>query len=138
MLDDLGLIPALQWQAREVSRTKDLAVQVQADEVSDDLPDDYKTCVYRLVQEALHNIARHANAKSVDIHLTSGMRDRLLLEIRDDGQGFVPELEKGVGLLGMEERVNASARLFPRRLDGQAKERRFELSCHIRERRQRY
>src|SRR5208283_548760 len=61
MLDDLGLIPALQWQTREVSRTKDLAVQVHAEEVSDDLPDDFKTCVYRLVQEALHNIARHAN-----------------------------------------------------------------------------
>ncbi len=104
MLDDLGLIPALQWQAREVSRTKDLAVQVHAEEVSDDLPDDFKTCVYRLVQEALHNIARHANAKSVDIHLTQDA-NKLLLEIRDDGQGFMPELEKGVGLLGMEERV---------------------------------
>ncbi len=104
MLDDLGLIPALQWQAREVSRTKDLAVQVHAEEVSDDLPDDFKTCVYRLVQEALHNIARHANARSVDIHLTQDAH-KLLLEIRDDGQGFMPELEKGVGLLGMEERV---------------------------------
>lgn len=104
MLDDLGLIPALQWQARETSRTKDLAVQVHADEISEDLPDDYKTCVYRLVQEALHNIARHANAKSVNIHLTQDA-DKLLLEIRDDGQGFMPELEKGVGLLGMEERV---------------------------------
>jgi signal transduction histidine kinase len=104
MLDDLGLTPALQWQAREVSRTKDLAVQVHAEEVSDDLPDDYKTCVYRLVQEALHNVARHAKARSVDIRLSQGA-DKLLLEIRDDGQGFVPELEKGVGLLGMEERV---------------------------------
>ena len=104
MLDDLGLIPALQWQAREASRTKDLAVQVRADEISDDLPDDYKTCIYRLVQEALHNIARHARARSVDIHLTQ-QADKLLLEIRDDGLGFVPELEKGVGLLGMEERV---------------------------------
>jgi len=104
MLDDLGLIPALQWQAREVSRTKDLAVQVHAEDVSDDLPDDYKTCVYRLVQESLHNIARHAKARSVDIHLSQGA-DVLLLEIHDDGQGFMPELEKGVGLLGMEERV---------------------------------
>jgi signal transduction histidine kinase len=104
MLDDLGLIPALQWQAREVSRTNDLAVQIHAQEVSDDLPDDFKTCVYRLVQEALHNIARHANARSVDVHLTQDAH-KLLLEIRDDGQGFMPELEKGVGLLGMEERV---------------------------------
>jgi signal transduction histidine kinase len=105
MLDDLGLIPALQWQAREVSRTNNLAVRVQADEISDDIPDEHKTCVYRLVQEALHNITRHANAKSVDIRLRRDER-ALVLDICDDGQGFFPEREKGVGLLGMEERVN--------------------------------
>ena len=105
MLDDLGLIPALQWQAREVSRTQNLAVQVQADELSDDVPDEHKTCIYRLVQEALHNITRHANAKSVNVRLRREA-DKLVLEILDDGQGFVPEREKGVGLLGMEERVN--------------------------------
>jgi len=105
MLDDLGLIPALQWQAREVSRSNNLAVQVRADELSDEIPDEHKTCIYRLVQEALHNITRHANAKSVDVRLRRNGH-KLLLEIRDDGQGFLPEREKGVGLLGMEERVN--------------------------------
>ncbi len=104
MLDDLGLIPALQWQAREVSRTKNLAVQIHADELADDIPDEHKTCIYRLVQEALHNITRHANAKSVDVRLRR-KEDQLLLEIHDDGHGFAPEREKGVGLLGMEERV---------------------------------
>ncbi len=104
MLDDLGLIPALQWQARELSRTKNLAVQVRADAVSEEIPDEHKTCIYRLVQEALHNITRHARAKSVDLHL-SQTADKLTLTIRDDGLGFVPEREKGVGLLGMEERV---------------------------------
>jgi signal transduction histidine kinase len=104
MLDDLGLIPALQWQAREVSRTKSLAVQVQAEEVSEDISDEYKTCVYRIVQEALHNITRHAKAKSARIQLNQSA-DHLLLTIQDDGQGFTPVRDKGVGLLGMEERV---------------------------------
>ena len=104
MLDDLGLIPAVQWQAREVSRTKNIAVHVQADSLPEDIPDAYKTCTYRIVQEALHNIVRHAKAKSVRIHLGQ-LGDKLLLTIQDDGQGFTPAREKGLGLLGMEERV---------------------------------
>ena len=104
MLDDLGLLPALQWQAREVSRTSHLRVEVQADDVPEDLSEEQKTCIYRVVQEALRNVSRHARAAHVQIRLThSG--DRLQLAIQDDGQGFVPEREKGVGLLGMEERV---------------------------------
>jgi signal transduction histidine kinase len=104
MLDDLGLIPALQWQAREISRTKNIAVQVYADELSEEIPDEHKTCIYRLVQEALRNITRHAKAKNVEIRFCKNA-DRLLLIIRDDGQGFKAAREKGLGLLGMEERV---------------------------------
>lgn len=104
MLDDLGLVPALQWQAREVSRTQNLSVQVYADSVPDELSDEQKTCIYRVVQEALHNIKRHAQAKYVEIRLTR-REESLLLTIHDDGRGFVPEQERGVGLLGMEERV---------------------------------
>jgi signal transduction histidine kinase len=105
MLDDLGLLPALQWQAREVSRTKNIPVQVNAESLPEDLPDGHKTCIYRVVQEALHNVVRHAKAKSVQIQLAEHQGERLLLSIQDDGQGFIPEREKGVGLLGMEERV---------------------------------
>ncbi len=104
MLDDLGLVPALQWQAREVARTKSLSVEVVADSISENLPDEHKTCVFRVVQEALHNTVRHAEAKSVQIRLVQ-QEARLVLTIRDDGRGFVPERDKGVGLLGMEERV---------------------------------
>lgn len=104
MLDDLGLIPALQWQAREASRTKNLRVQVHADSIPEDLPDEYKTCIYRVVQEALRNTTRHARAKHVEIRLVEGDHS-LQLSIRDDGQGFAPATEKGIGLLGMEERV---------------------------------
>lgn len=105
MLDDLGLIPAVQWQAREVSRNNNIYVQVFAESVPEDLPDDYKTCIYRIVQEALRNVVRHAKAKCVRVHL-SVTADNLLLAIKDDGHGFEPRREKGLGLLGMEERVS--------------------------------
>lgn len=105
MLDDLGLIPAVQWQAREVSRNSNIYVQVLAESIPEDLPDDYKTCIYRIVQEALRNVVRHARAKSVRIHLSLSA-EHLLLTIKDDGQGFQPHREKGLGLLGMEERVS--------------------------------
>jgi signal transduction histidine kinase len=104
MLDDLGLIPAVQWQAREVSRTSNISVQVNAESVPEDLPDEHRTCIYRIVQEALRNIVRHANAKNVRIRLSQARND-LVLTIKDDGHGFAPEHEKGLGLLGMEERV---------------------------------
>jgi signal transduction histidine kinase len=104
MLDDLGLIPAVQWQAREVSRTSNVSVQVNAESVSEDLPEEHRTCIYRIVQEALRNVVRHANAKNVRIRLDQG-DDELILTIQDDGHGFVPERDKGLGLLGMQERV---------------------------------
>jgi signal transduction histidine kinase len=104
MLDDLGLIPAVQWQAREVSRTSNVYVQVHADPIPEDLPDEHKTCVYRIVQEALRNAVRHANAKTVRVGLSHDAQ-HLVLTIQDDGQGFVPEQDKGLGLLGIQERV---------------------------------
>jgi signal transduction histidine kinase len=106
MLDDLGLVPALQWQAREASKRSGLWVKVAAEGVSEDLTEDHKTCVYRIVQEALHNIVQHANARNVRITVTQE-RERLLLSVQDDGQGFNPPQERGMGLIGMEERVSS-------------------------------
>jgi len=108
MLDDLGLIPALKWQARETSKSTSLHVTVEvamaAQLDSDELPDEYKTCIYRVVQEALHNCARHSRASTVCIRVEQE-RDRLLLNIQDDGQGFDVRQTKGLGLLGIQERV---------------------------------
>ena len=104
MLDDLGLVPALKWQAREVSKRTSMDVSVAADIASDDLPDDYKTCVYRVVQEALHNCSRHSRATTVRIRVQQEPT-RLLLSIQDDGQGFDVKQSKGLGLLGIDERV---------------------------------
>jgi signal transduction histidine kinase len=108
MLDDLGLIPALKWQARETSKTTSMnvtvEVSVQAELASDELPDEYNTCIYRVVQEALHNSARHSRATTVRIRVKQE-RDLLMLDIQDDGQGFDAHQTKGLGLLGMQERV---------------------------------
>lgn len=104
MLDDLGLAPALAWQAREVSKRSGVWVEIDAEGVPEDLPEEYKTCIYRVTQEALHNIVQHAGARKVKVKV--GQEDgRVRLSIRDDGRGFNPQREKGMGLLGMQERV---------------------------------
>ena len=105
MLDDLGLVPALEWLAREVSRTSGLHVDVTDEQIPDQLPEEHKTCVFRVVQEALRNTCRHAGAKHARI-LVHATDRQLLLSVQDDGSGFDPAREKGLGLLGMEERAS--------------------------------
>jgi signal transduction histidine kinase len=104
MLDDLGLIPALRWQAREMSKRTSIDVGVANELTSEDLPEQFKTCLYRVVQEALHNCERHSRATTVRIRVYR-QDDRLILRIQDDGQGFNVQQVKGLGLLGIEERV---------------------------------
>jgi signal transduction histidine kinase len=104
MLDDFGLVPALNWHARETTKRTGLNVVLAADEAADDLPDEHKTCIYRLVQEAVNNATRHAHARAVEVELKREP-DRVRVGIRDDGAGFDPRFVRGLGLLGMEERV---------------------------------
>jgi signal transduction histidine kinase len=104
MLDDLGLVPALKWQAREVARRSGIKVKVDAEDVPDQLPDEYRTCIYRVVQEALHNATRHSKATHVRVTVTH-QQSRVCVRIQDDGVGFLSPQEKGMGILGMEERV---------------------------------
>ena len=129
MLDDLGLVAALQWQARELSRASGMRVSVAADEVADALPDEYRTAIYRIVQEALHNCQRHAGALRVRIQLqkTAG---KLLLSVQDDGRGFRTQ-DRGLGLLGIEERVNRlGGRLQISSEEGNGTLLRVELPAH--------
>ena len=107
MLDDLGLLPALKWLAREVSRTAGIHVDVAAEGTLDDLPEDHRTCVYRVVQEAVNNACRHSGAHQIRIYVQQIQTEqrRLRVSIQDDGKGFEPLHETGLGILGMEERI---------------------------------
>ena len=104
MLDDLGLVPALNWQAREITRRTGLKVKLVAKEIAEDLPDQLRTCVFRIVQEALQNCVKHARASQVQVSVHQDEQG-LSLSIDDDGLGFDVTREKGLGLLGIEERV---------------------------------
>jgi signal transduction histidine kinase len=112
MLDDLGLTPALNWHARETSKRTGRNVVVSADDAIDSLPDEHRTCIYRLVQEAVHNAVRHANPRTVEVAVRRE-RQKVSVCVRDDGSGFDTRFVRGLGLLGMEERV--------RRLGGRLK-----------------
>jgi signal transduction histidine kinase len=111
MLDDFGLVPALEWQAREVSKRTGLRVQVSADDGAGDLPDAHKTCIYRVVQEALHNCARHSQARSVKV-VVEQEPEKIVLSVEDDGRGFDANRVRGLGLVGMAERVTHLGGVF--------------------------
>jgi signal transduction histidine kinase len=105
MLDDLGLQPALEWHVRDVARRYGMAVKLEVEGDLGDLPEQYRTCVYRVVQEALTNCVRHAKAARVGVRVSGG-HDGLNVSIDDDGRGFDPKRPHGgLGLRGIEERV---------------------------------
>ncbi len=108
ILDDLGLMPAIEWQASEFQSRTGIRCVFSA-KVPDDLPLDEKrsSAIFRIFQEILTNIARHANASRVDICLKK-TTDHLVLDVKDNGRGFT-ETEsynlKSLGILGMRERT---------------------------------
>ena len=106
ILDDVGLRAALEWQADEFTRHSGVPCHVTANIGDLRLDKDLATAVFRIFQEALTNIARHARATRVDVHLRLE-RGQLKLDIIDDGVG-VPEIapySATLGLLGMRERA---------------------------------
>jgi signal transduction histidine kinase len=110
LLDDLGLVPALQFQLEDFLRRSRIACEFHEHSVAANLPDSVKTCVYRVVQEALHNAEKHSSATSVRVSVRQ-YPDRLVAEIADNGCGFAldqqgrPSSRSGLGLLGMRERA---------------------------------
>jgi signal transduction histidine kinase len=106
MLDDLGLAAALEWLAREISRPAGFRIQVRADGLPGELPDEHKTCVFRIAQEALNNVCKHANANSVEIAVRA-TDSWLVVTVQDDGRGFQSRRPNGLGLTGMQERVES-------------------------------
>jgi signal transduction histidine kinase len=111
-LDDLGLVAALQSHAERFLSGSGIAFELNADGLSDRLPPELETALYRIYQEALNNVRRHSGASKVSITLT--LKDGFLeSEIQDDGRGFDPQMldsngdsPHGLGLLGIKERVN--------------------------------
>jgi signal transduction histidine kinase len=104
MLDDLGLAAALEWQGREVSRRSEVEVSVESENVPEDLPDEYKIYIYRLVQEALNNAVRHSGARNAKV-VVERLEKSIVVRVIDDGRGFDPGRSRGMGILGMDERV---------------------------------
>jgi two-component system CheB/CheR fusion protein len=107
-LESLGLVAALESFTRTFGGKDHIAVRFTANNVSREPDADTGLCLYRALQESLHNVARHSGAHSVEVTLTGG-DVTLELSVKDSGSGFAPEAERfkgGLGLLSMEERAN--------------------------------
>jgi signal transduction histidine kinase len=107
MLDDLGLTATLEWQAEEFAARTGLRCRWQSKLVATHLHRDQATALFRIFQEILTNVARHARARSVKLKLVHN-RGELILEVADDGKGFDEKKllpHKSLGLLGLRERV---------------------------------
>lgn len=107
LLDDLGLVAALQWLSEDFSRRTGIPCSVIDRDVSETLPEEHLTCAYRVVQEALHNVEKHAGAFRVEVSIEQ-RGEELRIAVEDDGRGVDPaELIAGpqLGILGMRERV---------------------------------
>jgi len=105
-LDDFGLVPAIERLLDTVAERTGLAVDVQSQLGERRLPAEAETVLYRIVQEAVTNVLKHADARSVTVRLDhSG--NGVTLVVQDDGTGFDPDgaRDGGVGLIGMRERV---------------------------------
>jgi signal transduction histidine kinase len=111
MLEDLGLVPTLRWYGRRFAKRVGVDVTLDAGDMPESMDSDLEINLYRIFQEALTNIAKHAHAKKVVIRLV--LEDSTVqLSITDDGTGFNPKRPSGersgysgIGLVGMQERV---------------------------------
>jgi PAS domain S-box-containing protein len=109
ILDHLGLVAAIEWQAQEFERRTGVTTAVRVSQPEIAVDDVLATALFRMLQETLTNVARHAGASRVEIDLTVGKMD-LALEVRDDGRGITPaEIAGGrsLGLVGLRERAIA-------------------------------
>jgi signal transduction histidine kinase len=107
MLDDLGLEPALHWQAKEFSRRCGIPVSLNIEGKLDNLPEALRLCLYRAIQEAMTNCGKHADASRVTVVVKQD-ETQVIASVHDDGRGFDSLLKThGLGLLGMTERVRA-------------------------------
>ena len=106
LLDDLGLAPAIEWLAGNFTQRHGVACKLSVAEDLE-LQEPYATAVFRMVQESLVNVAKHASAAQADVRVE--LRDgEIVLEVRDDGKGFdvaAPRRPGSLGLMGLHERA---------------------------------
>jgi PAS domain S-box-containing protein len=115
LLDDLGIIATISWFCRESERLySGLRIKKQIDIEEEAIPDSLKIVIFRILQEALHNVVKHAKASLVRVALTKA-GDQINLFLEDNGHGFdmdralsLKGLEKGFGLISMKERAELS------------------------------
>lgn len=106
VLDDLGLVPALEWVVQNFQQRTGVDCELIVDE-SLELEEPFATGVFRIVQESLQNVAKHAEAQHVEVELKV-QGDYLLLRVQDDGIGFrpsAPRKPQSLGLVGLRERA---------------------------------
>ena len=104
MLDDLGLVPAVEHLLYDLSERTGIVIGLKGDKDEIDLNEPLATAVYRMVQEALTNVARHSGASSVEVEVRK--TDSLYVSVRDNGRGLRPDPNhKSYGLLGIRERA---------------------------------
>jgi signal transduction histidine kinase len=112
MLDDYGLLPALQWYANEFSGRTGIQVNVEGDERIERLPQSSEISLFRIVQEALNNVAKHARAGRVHIALERS-DGQFVMSVSDDGMGMDAASHpgsgrrSGLGMVTMRERTQA-------------------------------
>ena len=108
VLDDLGLVAAVEWQAEQFQERTGIICRFDSSAASDGLNQQQSTAVFRIFQEALTNVLRHAQATKVDIRINQE-EGQFVLTISDNGRG-ITEVEKSdpssLGLLGMKERAH--------------------------------
>lgn len=108
-LDDLGLVPALQWYTKQYAEDHRVELEFHTEGFDQRLPADVELVLYRVIQEALTNVAKHSRARRVKV-LVSREGDVAKATIQDDGRGFdvsdtLQSRERGLGLFGMQERL---------------------------------
>ncbi len=104
-----GIASGLEWLARDFSEHTGIACRLQLDAPEPDLPEAQAIALFRIAQESLTNVVRHAAARAVMVHLGK-QSGQLMLEVSDDGQGFdttAPRSRRSLGLVGMQERALA-------------------------------
>jgi signal transduction histidine kinase/ligand-binding sensor domain-containing protein len=111
LIDNLGLTKAIRSLLNKFAETSGLTVQANLDQVDNIFESDAEMSIYRIVQESLNNVMKHASASSVEAYLKTSERNLTIL-VSDDGTGFDPQKKKilstekgGFGLLGISERV---------------------------------